>query len=461
MLRPYQWEIALHIINTPRCNVWASMGAGKTLSTLIAADMLNVIEPVFPVLIVAPKRVAHSVWMQEAAKWEATKYLRVERLTGTATNRHKALNRTADIYTINFEALPWLISVLARESPFRTIIVDEASRLKGFRSRGGSKRCAELNKIAHGANRFVNLTGTPAPNSVMDLWGQMWFIDQGERLGRTFSAFRDRWFDARKVGRHQFAVEYVPKPNADREIRELIKDVTITVDVADHMDISEPVLTTVPVELPRSARATYDDMERQMYAELTKGEVEAVNAASRTSKCHQIANGALYLDDQDGAFDEIHDAKLCALESIIEESAGEPVLVAYQFKHDLARLKARFKHGVELTHGDGLIDAWNRGEVPLMFVHPQSAGHGLNLAKGGHILAFFSLDWNLEYHLQVIERVGPTRQAQLGTGKPCLLYYIVAENTVDELIVERLQTKKSVQQVLTDAMKRRATCTTQ
>jgi len=457
MLRPYQLQIATHIVDTPRCNVWSSMGSGKTLATLFALDMLDVMEPVFPALIIAPKRVIDTVWEQEGNKWGITSHLKFERLTGAAPKRAAALSRPADIYLINFELLEWLDHALGTEFPFRMIVVDESSRLKGHRSRGGSKRCAALARRCKDANiRFVNLTGTPAPNSLMDLWGQMWFIDGGKRLGRSFSAFRDRWFDARKVGRHQFAVEYVPKPHADREIRELIKDVTITVDIADYMDISKPVVTTVPVALPPKAAQVYKDMEDTMFAELSKGTAESVSAAAKTSKCHQIANGAVYLDDQDGEWELVHDAKLDALESVIEESAGEPVLVAHQFKHDLERLKKRFKHGVELSHDPKMVEAWNRGEVPLMFVHPQSAGHGLNLAQGGHILAFFSVDWNLEYHLQVIERVGPARQAQLGTGKPCLLYYIVAEQTVDELIVERLQTKKSVQQVLTDAMKRKA-----
>ena len=456
MLRPYQWDIAMHIIKEPRCNIWASMGSGKTLATLIGLDMLDVTESVFPALVIAPKRVADTVWAEEASKWATTQHLTVCKLTGSPIKRFEALQSGADIYTISFELLPWLVKHLNKSWPFKTVVVDEASRLKGFRTRGGSKRCAELARVAHGpTKRFINLTGTPSPNGLEDLWGQQWFVDAGERLGRSFTAYSDRWFDVKQVGASQFAVKRTPKTHAHKQIVGAIEDVTITVDIADYLKVDKPVVTMVPVALPPSAAKTYREMEKAMYVELDNGTAEPVNAAAKTSKCHQIANGAIYLDDQDGQWELVHDAKLDALESVIEESAGEPVLVAYHFKHDLERLKKRFKHGVELSHDPKMVEAWNRGEVPLLFVHPASAGHGLNLAQGGHILAFFSVDWNLEYHLQVIERIGPARQAQLGTGMPCLLYYIVAEQTVDELIVERLQTKKSVQQVLTDAMKRR------
>ena len=458
MLRPYQYDIAEHIIKKLRCNVWASMGSGKTLATLTAIRTLKAAgQEVLPVLVVAPLRVANSVWMQEAQKWPSTQDLRVVRITGTPRQRQQALNTPADIYTINFEGLPWLSDQLTSEWPFRMVVVDEASRLKGFRTRGGSKRCMALAKrVWDKTERFVSLTGTPAPNGLLDLWGQQWFIDRGFRLGKTFTAFRDRWFRARRVGQSQFAVEYRPLPNADVEIRERMAIDTLTVDIADYMPIDQPVCHVLQVVLPSKAQQAYGEMEEKMFLDLKSGAAEAVNAASLTSKCHQIANGALYLDEQDGAFEVIHDAKLDVLESVIEEAAGEPVLVAYQFKSDLARLKARFPQGRELTHSSTLIAKWNDGDVPLMFVHPQSAGHGLNLAQGGHILAFFSVDWNLEYHLQVIERIGPARQAQLGSGKACLLYYLVAQNTVDELIMQRLQDKRSVQDILTDAMKRRA-----
>lgn len=456
MLRPHQQEIRNHIILTPRCHIWASMGAGKTLATLAAIDILLITEDIRPVLIVAPLRVANTVWKQEAAKWDITKHMRIQLVTGNKAQREKALlNVDADVFVVNFENLLWLADHFNERFPFRMVVVDEATRLKGFRTRQGSVRAKALSRYAFSrTQRYVLLSGTPAPQGLLDLWGQTWFLDMGLRLGENFRAFTNRWFKGKRVGQHAAAMEFTPLPHAQKEIEHMLNDLALTIDVRNYMDVSEPVVNVINVELPAAAMKVYKGMEKQMFAEIASGELEVFNPAAKVNKCLQIANGAVYTDDK-ANYEVIHDEKIAALDSIIEEAAGNPVLVAYHFKSDLERLLNAFPQGRELDKNPKTVTDWNDGKIPVLFAHPASAGHGLNLAKGGHILAFFSIDWNLENHLQIIERVGPVRQAQLNTGKPTLLYYILAKNTVDEDVMERLKTKRSVQEILLESMKRR------
>jgi SNF2 family DNA or RNA helicase len=329
------------------------------------------------------------------------------------------------------------------------VVADEATKLKGFRLRQGTQRAKALARVAHKrVTRWINLTGTPSPNGLADLWGQTWFIDQGQRLGRTFDGFSTRWFRPHHSG---FGV--VAMPHAQAEIQAKLADVCLSLDARDWFDLREPIVNVIRVDLPAKARALYRDMEREMFAQIAGHEVEAFNAASRTIKCLQIANGAAYTDDTATQWVEIHDAKLQALESIINEAAGAPVLVAYHFKSDLARLQRAFPQGRALDAGPGTIQAWNAGQIPLLFAHPASAGHGLNLQDGGNILAFFGHNWNLEEFQQIIERIGPTRQAQAGHDRPVFIHHIVAADTVDELVMARRESKREVQDLLMDAMK--------
>ena len=443
----YQEDIIHWICEKKRCAVWASMGSGKSVSTLTALDRLTLVEDVFPVLILAPLRVAKSTWTGEIDKWDHLSHLRVSVITGNAKERKAALDANADIFTMNYDNLVWLVSELGDAWPFKTVVADELTRLKSFRLRQGSKRAGALGKVAHSkVGRFIGLTGTPNPNGLQDLWGQTWFIDKGDRLGRTFSAFTDRWF---AKGWDGFSLQ--PLPNAQKEIEERLRDVCVTIS---GLPVEEPIHNPIYVELPRKARALYNDMEKHMFADLGEGGIEAANAAARTMKCLQIANGAAYVDE-DGNWEEVHDAKLDALDSVIEEANGAPVMVAYHFKSDLARLQRRYPKGRVLDAQSDTIRDWNAGRVPLLFAHPASAGHGLNLAEGGNILAFFSLNWNLEEHLQIIERIGPMRQAQAGLKRPVFVHYLMAKNTVDDMILERLRSKKTVQEVLLEALKRR------
>jgi SNF2 family DNA or RNA helicase len=423
------------------------MGGGKTVSVLTALEHLSCVEDVYPVLVLAPLRVAKTTWPDEVAKWDHTKHLRIAPVTGNVKQRLTSLMTPADVYTTNYEQLPWLVEHYGDQWPFRTVVADELTRCKSYRTRQGSKRAKALAQVAHTkVDRFIGLTGTPSPNGLADLWGQMWFIDRGERLGRTYSAFEARWFSK---GWDGFSVS--PLPTAQKEIEDRLRDVCLTVT---GLPVDEPITNNIYVELPPDARSIYDEMAREMFAEIEEFGVEALNAAAKTMKCLQIANGACIVDEA-GAWKEVHDEKIDALRSIVEEASGAPVLVAYHFKSDLARLKAAFPKARTLDTDPATIHDWNDGRIPLLFAHPASAGHGLNLALGGNILAFFSLNWSLENYMQIIERIGPMRQKQEGLDRPVFVHHIMARNTVDRMVLERLKSKRTVQEILLEAMKRR------
>jgi len=442
----YQREAMDWLYDHPRTALWMPMGGGKTVSSLSALDALDLVDGVYPVLVLAPKRVAISTWPEEVAKWSHLKHLRVSVITGTPKQRQAALSRPADIYTMAYDNLSWLCETLGKDWPFVTVVADELTRLKSFRIRQGSKRAGALGKVAHTkVQRFIGLTGTPSANGLKDLWGQTWFLDKGHRLGRTFTAFEQRWF---RKGWDGFSLQ--PQPHAQEEIQNALQDICLTVT---GLPVDEPIRTPIYVDLPPAARRLYRDMEDEMFAQIGDG-VEAANAAVRTMKCLQIANGAIYTDDV-STWEVVHDAKLDALESVIEEAGGAPVLVAYNFKHDLVRLQRRFPKARVLDADPGTIKEWNAGQISLLLAHPASAGHGLNLADGGNILAFFGVNWNLEEHMQIIERIGPMRQKQAGYDRPVFVYPILARDTVDAMVLDRLTSKRTVQEILLEALKAR------
>ena len=449
--RPYQELIIDHIIENPRCAIWAEMGVGKTVATLTALDTLQMVED-GPVLIVAPLRVATVTWPDEILKWEHLKGLNISVITGTEKDRVSAVRAPSQLYVTNYEQLVWLVAYWGDKWPYKTVVLDESTKVKSFRLRQGGKRAQALGSIAHTRiKRMIQLTGTPASNGLKDLWGQLWFVDAGTRLGRSFSAFSQRWFVPDRSG---FGI--APMKSAQAEIQEKLKDVCLTIAAKDWFDLRQPIVTNIEVILPVKARKHYNEMEKEMFTSLDTGHaIEAFNAAAKTQKCLQIANGAMYVGDGAIEWQELHKAKIEALDSVIEEAAGMPVLVAYHFKSDLARLMKAFPQGKQLDKNPQTIRDWNDGKVPLLFAHPASAGHGLNLQDGGNIIVFFGLNWNLEEHLQIIERIGPTRQLQAGYDRPVFIYRIIAKDTIDELVLERLETKKEVQEILMTAMKKR------
>lgn len=474
-LRVYQ-RLALDFLGEHRrCNLYAGMGIGKTVIVETLLDLLNLSgHTTQPTLILAPKRVASLTWPDEVQDWEHLQHLDVSPVVGTEKQRIAALQRDVPIYTANYDILPWLMEHLGDRFPFGTVVPDESTRLKSFRGSqqvskkgagfvrgGGGVRSRAIAKVAHTkVQRWINLSGTPSPNGLIDLWGQMWFIDQGARLGRTFSAFTGRWFRA-VPGSERGQLE--PLPFAQEQIQDAIRDVTLTIEAKDWFDLKEPIINKVRVQLPPAVRDLYRKMEREFFFEIEGHGIEAFDTAAKSQKLLQLANGAVYLDpevpnDDDPrarAWKVVHDAKIEALESIVNEAAGMPVLVAYNFKSDLARLLKAFPKGRHLDANPQTARDWNAGKIPLLFAHPASAGHGLSLQHGGNILAFFGLNWNLEEHLQIIERIGPTRQAQSGYDRPVFLHYIVAEDTIDDTVLLRLSTKRRVQDLLLEAMKRR------
>lgn len=476
--REYQTPAIDFLLDTPRCALWASMGLGKSVSTLTALHLLALTESQ-PTLVLAPRRVALSTWPNEAKKWEHLSGLDISPVIGTAEERIAALKWDAPIYSMNFDNLPWLVEHLAGRWPFATVVADEATRLKSFRGSEqeskngnkflritGGKRAGVLGRIAHKhVKRFWQLTGTPSPNGLLDLWGQMWFIDQGARLGRTFSAFQDRWFswERRPDAESAYEVDLIPKPHAEKEIHERLRDVCLSINAKDYFDLADPIVTNVYVDLPAKARAIYREMEKRMYAEIDGRSVEAVNGAAKSMKCLQLANGAAYVDPEADSdqhpksreWKKVHDGKLEALESIVSEAAGMSVLVAYHFRSDLHRIRSAFPSARELDNNPRTEDEWNAGRIPLLLAHPASAGHGLNLQDGGNIIVYFGHWWNLEERQQILERIGPVRQLQSGHERPVFVYNIIARNTVDEQVIERVESKRSVQDVLMAAMKAR------
>ncbi|MEQ4654736.1 SNF2-related protein [Providencia rettgeri] len=454
--RPYQNLILSHEIDIKRSNVWAGMGMGKTVATLTALEDLYMAgSETQPTLVLAPLRVASSTWPDEAVKWNHLRNIDVQPIIGNAKERMEAIKNTnASVFTINYDNLVWLVKIFGEHWPFGTIIADESTRLKSFRLRKGGKRAAALAKVAHKhVQRWVNLTGTPSPNGLIDLWGQAWFVDQGQRLGRTYSAFTSRWFNNIQFPGQQWS-KLEPWPFAQEQMQDALRDVTISLDAADWFDIKEPIHNIIKLELPTKARKQYQEMEKEMFLELEHDGIEALNAAAKTVKCLQIASGAIYTGDSKN-WVELHDTKIQALESIISESGGMPILVAYHWKHDLERLLKAFPKGKNLDADPQTLRDWNAGKIPILFAHPASAGHGLNLQDGGNILVFFSHWWDLEQYQQIIERIGPTRQIQAGYNRPVFIHHLIAAGTMDEVVMERRNSKREIQELLLEAIKRK------
>lgn len=448
--REYQHRIIDHQLQCPRGNTYAGMGLGKTVSTLTTIDALQLAGE-GPALVLAPKRVARSTWPLEARKWDHLSSMEVSPIIGDVKQREAALRRDAAVYTINYDNLVWLVKHIGKKKwPFRIVVPDESTRLKGFRLRGGGRRALALAHITPLTRHWINLTGTPAPNGLTDLWGQQWFIDKGAALGRTLGDFRSRWFTYNEYSR-----QWSPMPSAQIQIETRLKPTTLTIRSEDWFDMEAPIVNKLYVDLPAKVRQQYQRMEKEMYAELEAlGEwhaVEALSSASKTNKCSQMANGAVYTEE--GQWVPVHDQKLQALDSLVTELAGAPLLVAYLYKTDVTRILKAFPKARVLDDDPETEAAWNRGAIQMLLAHPKSAGHGLNLQDGGHHLAFFGVDWNLEEHDQIIERIGPVRQLQAGYDRNVFLHYIMARDTVDDMKFQRLTTKRSVQDILLDAMK--------
>lgn len=449
--RVYQERMIKAILQRKRIALFCGMGMGKTSSTLEAIRLIKEKRPALKTLIIAPLRVAQSTWPDEVRKWDDFKNLRVSVVCGNQRQRIQALGDRADIYTINYENIPWLVNYYGEEWPFDLIVADESTRLKGLRARQGTQRARFLAKVAFQSEGFIELTGTPAPNGLLDLWGQLWFLDKGKRLGKTFSAYQKQYFyPVTHGGAAQHWCEWRPFEGSDQKIKEKLKDVSVTVNPEDYFDVAKNIFNDIAVELPAQVMRQYRRFARELYLELANGgEITAANAAVKTNRLQQMASGAVYTENGEG-YNIIHDAKIEALKSVIEEANGAPVLCSYSFKHEVDRIRRAFPRARLLDKDPQTISDWNAGKIPLLLAHPASCGHGLNLQDGGNILVFFSCGWSLELHDQIIERIGAVRQAQAGHARPSFVHYIVAKRTLDEVVKERLATKRDVLDVLLD-----------
>ncbi len=446
-LHGYQLDVIQHLIDCPRAHTFADMGLGKTVSVLTAFEAARLAGDAERLLVLAPLRVATTVWPREPGNWQHLSHLHVQPIIGTPKQRAAAIQRDADVYTVNYENLIWLVEQHGKKWPYDWVVADESTRLK----KPSGKRFRAAKRVHKLPSRWTNLTGTPAPNGLIDLWAPTYLLDSGQRLYKTFGAFKGRWFDE-----NPYSYKIEPKQKADDEIRECINDVTLSVRAEDHVTTEEPVSQTIRVELPSKARRTYRDMESSMIAELESADIEALNAGVATMKCRQLASGAAYTDTA-GNWERIHDAKLEALQSVIEEAAGEPILVAYHFRSTAERVQKAIPSARRLdTHAETERD-WNQGQIPLLLAHPASAGHGLNLQHGGRRVVWFDLDWDLELYQQLIERIGPVRQRQAGYQRTVYIHHLVAADTIDEAVIDRLNGKATTQDALRQAMRQQLT----
>lgn len=466
--RPWQVPMLAHMLNVPRCAVWAGMGTGKTLPTLTALDALFLAGEDAPALVLGPLRVARDVWANEAHRWKHLRHVHVLPIIGSEKERRISLRYDTSVHAINYDNLEWLVDYWGDRWPYRTVIADESTKLKGYRGSiqtsktgkefvrgGGGVRARALGRVAHSKiKRFIELTGTPSPNGLKDLWGQMWFIDAGQRLGRTHESFMQRWFEK---GYDGYSVE--ARDFAQQQIHDRLRDVCLTIDLKDYVDVRLPIVNNIMVDLPYKARQHYKQMENEMFAEIEGNGIEAFNAAARTQKCLQLANGAAYTGSPDDPGERkwvaVHDAKLEALDSCVSEANGMPQIVSYEFKSDRARILKAFGTAVDLATPEG-FKTFMRGKSPIGLAHPASMGHGVDgLQDVTNIITHFGHNWNLELYDQINGRIGPIRQMQSGHDRPVFINHIIARDTVDEMVVARRENKRSVQDVLLEAMKRR------
>lgn len=422
-----------------------SMGLGKTSTTLTALDdLLFDSFEIHKVLVIAPLRVT-KVWLDEVKKWNHLNYLRCSLVAGTEQERKRALRANADIYIINRENVQWLIDESGIQFDFDTLVVDELSSFKNFKA----KRFKSLMKVRPMVKRVIGLTGTPTSNGLMDLWSEFKLLDQGKRLGRFITNYRDQYFRPDKRN-GQVVFSYKPLPFAEDAIYDKISDITISMKANDYLNMPKLISNHVEVEMSEKEMKVYQELKQELVITLGDEDVTASNAASLSNKLTQMANGAIYLDNHESAI--IHDRKLDALEDLIEAQCGKPVLVAYWFKHDLDRIKNRLeelKVNFKEIKTEASIEDWNKGNIEVGLIHPASAGHGLNLQEGGSTLIWFGLTWSLELYEQTNARL--YRQGQ--KDRCVVIEHIVTKGTIDEQIIKALEEKDKSQSRLIDAVK--------
>jgi SNF2 family DNA or RNA helicase len=413
------------------------MGLGKTVSTLTAvADLLET-KSIKKVLVIAPLRVANSVWVQEAHKWTHTNHLSIFRVLGDQKTRLKALHHDSEVYVINRENVPWLVNHYGKKWPFDMVVVDESSSFKN----AGSQRFKAMKKILPFVEYIALLTGTPSPNGLLDLWSQCYLVDYGHSLGRTMTAYKQRFFEQDYMG-----YSFTPRKGAQNQIEKLIQPYSLSMQTADYLELPNRIDLIEEIELPPKILTNYKLFERDLFIDFEGHQVEAINAAVLANKLLQYSNGAMYVDEYKN-WAELHTAKLDALAELIEQN-DENILVAYNYRSDLERLQARFPSSVVMDKNDDTITDWNQGKIKLLLAHPQSAGHGLNLQQGGQLIIWFSLCWSLEYYQQFNARL--YRQGQT---KPVRIVHLVVKDTIDERVMKVINEKDATQKRLITALR--------
>lgn len=443
----YQKRAVSFIREHEAAGLFLEMGLGKTVITLTAIDeLMNDSFEVSRVLVIAPLRVAEDTWSRESNKWDHLKHLKISKILGSAADRIRALKAQADIYVINRENVVWLVEYLEENRmkwPFDMVVIDELSSFKNNQA----KRFKALRRMRPAIDRIVGLTGTPAANSLMDLWAEMYLLDRGERLGRTLTAYRGNWFRP-GYGNGYVTYKWEPRRGALEAITKRIADITVSMKAEDYLTLPDKVESTIEVSLDEKGLKAYKEMEKESLIELEGEEIAALDAAAVMSKLLQMANGFIY--DEAHNPRHIHEAKLDALGEILE-AAESPVLVYYNFQADKDAILSRF-HEAKLLENDSTIEEWNKGKIKILLAHPASAGYGLNLQDGGHIMAWYGLPWSLEQYLQAVARL--QRQGQ---KYPVMVYHLIAKGTVDEQVVASLSKKDMTQSALISILKDRRT----
>ena len=445
----YQLTAINHVINVPKCGLFLDMGLGKTVSTLTAIKELKYNRfQVNKVLIIAPKKVAEGTWSKEKDKWNHTKDFRVSLVLGSQQKRIKALSVNADLYIINRENIPWLVDYLRNDWYFDTVVIDESSSFKNSRS----KRFKALKMVLPKINRLIELTGTPSPNGVEDLWAQIYLLDQGTRLEKYITHFRAKYMEPNKRNRSQI-FDYKVKEGAYDHIINKISDICISMKSEDYLELPDLSYNEIPVILSDKARKDYDKMERDFVLEIEDAaeEITAVNAAALSNKLLQISNGAVY--DSSGVYTEVHDAKIDSFLELVESLQGRSLLVFYNFQHDKERIKkALEKSNLEVRELKTVQDEddWNARKIDILLTHPASAAYGLNLQEGGNHVCWFGLTWNLEHYQQANKRLH--RQGQ---KEKVIIHHLVTQGTRDEDVMRALDSKADVQEEILQSLKAR------
>ncbi len=442
-LHNYQRKADNHIIVNKFCALFQEMGLGKTITTLTSINYLIYRElEIINALIIAPKRVVESVWSQEALKWEHTKHLSVVKIHGNPTKRKKAINTPADIHLISRDNIAWLCKEFkpTKDLPWDMLVIDELSSFKN----NNSRRFKMLRKKRSGFKRIVGLTGTPSPNSLMDLWPQLFLLDGGERLGKFITPYRNAYFIKSFDG-----YSYDLRPGADKLIYKSIDDICISMKSKDYLDLPDIIYNTVNIQFPPKLQKQYKDFEKEQILELVNsgGPITAANAAALSIKLRQFANGAIY--DEQKNWHVIHTLKLEALSELVEAANGSPILIAWSFKHDAERIKVQLSnYNVRELKTQKDIDDWNAGKIEVFMMHPASGGHGLNLQDGGNTVIWYSPDWSLELYQQLNARLH--RQGQ---KKPVTVHRLAIEGSVDYDVLAALDSKDKGQSSLMAAVK--------